>query len=231
LLYWFLKAVLTPIVALVFRVRVRGARNIPRRGAAIVAANHQAFLDSFFIPFSVRFRRVTYVAKAEYFDSWKTRWFFRGAGQIPITRDGGDRSQAALETAGGVLARGKVLGIYPEGTRSPDGRLHKGKTGAARLAIETGAPLVPCAVVGSGDVQRPGSNKIHPAKVTVRFGEPLDVERYRRWADRSAALRALTDELMAEIQRLSGQEFVNRYATDVKGNVASRPAVTVDQAA
>ena len=131
--YWVLKAVLTPVLLLLWRVRVEGREHVPRRGAAVLAANHQSFCDSFFIPLVIA-RRVTFVAKAEYFDSWRTAWFFRAAGQIPIRRDDGDASQRALDTATGVLARGKLLGIYPEGTRAPDGRLYRGRTGAVTLS-------------------------------------------------------------------------------------------------
>ena len=144
----------------------------------ILAPNHVTFLDSMFLPLVLR-RRVTFVAKAEYFDSWKTAWFFRAAGQIPMRREGGSASERALAAARDVLKEGKVLGIYPEGTRSPDGRLYRGHTGAARLALGCGATIVPVGLVGTSLVQPPGSNRPRPfKKVTVRFGAPLDLSRF-----------------------------------------------------
>ncbi|MDA8276531.1 MAG: lysophospholipid acyltransferase family protein [Actinomycetota bacterium] len=220
--YWVLKAVLTPVLLLLWRVRVEGREHVPRRGAAVLAANHQSFCDSFFIPLVIA-RRVTFVAKAEYFDSWRTAWFFRAAGQIPIRRDDGDASQRALDTATGVLARGKLLGIYPEGTRAPDGRLYRGRTGAARLAVATGAPVVPVALVGTRSIQPPGRRLMRPFHtVTVRFGPPLVAEP----ADGAdpMALRAFTERLMAAIAELSGQERVDVYASEARGRLAA-PAV------
>jgi 1-acyl-sn-glycerol-3-phosphate acyltransferase len=156
---------------------------------------------------------VTFVAKAEYFDSWKTAWFFRAAGQIPMRREGGSASERALASAREVLRTGKVLGIYPEGTRSPDGRLYRGHTGVARLALGCGVPVVPVGLVGTSRVQRPGSNLPRPfKKVTVRFGAPLDLTRFEGASDDPLALRAATDELMFEIRALTDQEYVDRYA-------------------
>jgi 1-acyl-sn-glycerol-3-phosphate acyltransferase len=211
--YWVLKGLLTPIFFLLWRVRVEGREHVPDTGPVILAPNHVTFLDSMFLPLVLR-RRVTFVAKAEYFDSWKTAWFFRAAGQIPMRREGGSASERALAAARDVLREGKVLGIYPEGTRSPDGRLYRGHTGVARLAFDCGVPVIPVGLVGTTEVQRPGSNLPHPFKrVTVRFGPPLDLS---RWAGEGGAdpltLRAATDELMFEIRDLSGQEYVDRYA-------------------
>jgi 1-acyl-sn-glycerol-3-phosphate acyltransferase len=207
--YWILKAILTPFLHLFWRVRVEGAEHIPTDGPAILAANHQSFCDSFFLPLVVP-RRVTYVAKAEYFDSWRTAWFFRAAGQIPLRRDGGDASQRALDTATEVLDAGGLLGIYPEGTRAPDQRLHKGHTGVCRLATACRVPVVPVGLIGTRRVQPPGSRVMRPFHtVTVRFGPALDLQ-----ADPGdpASLRRATDELMAAIARLSGQEYVHEYA-------------------
>ncbi len=174
--YWFLKAIISPFLHLLWRVRVEGREHIPADGPVILAANHQSFCDSFFLPLVVR-RRVTYVAKAEYFESWKTAWFFRAAGQIPMNRSGGDASQRALDTATQVLRSGGVLAIYPEGTRAPDTRLHKGKTGVARLSLGCGAPIVPVGLIGTRAVQPPGSMVMRPFhSVTVRFGPPLGRE-------------------------------------------------------
>lgn len=223
--YWVLKAVLSPLLFGLWRVRATGRRNVPRRGPVILAANHISFCDSLFLPVVLR-RRVTYVAKAEYFDSWRTAWFFRAAGQIPMRRDGGSASERALAAARDVLKGGGMLGIYPEGTRSPDGRLYRGHTGVARLALTCGVPVVPVGIVGTAAVQPRGSMLMRPwRRVEVRFGEPLDVARFAGRADDPMALRALTDELMFEIARLSGQEHVDRYAKrhDVVGG--AEPAV------
>lgn len=211
--YWVLKALLSPIFFALWRVRVEGRGNVPRRGPVIVAPNHTSFCDSLFLPLVLR-RRVTFVAKSEYFDSWKTAWFFRAAGQIPMRRDGGSASERALAAARDVLEAGQVLGIYPEGTRSPDGRLYRGHTGVARLALQCRVPVVPVALVGTTEVQRRGSMVLRPFKtVTVRFGAPLDLSRVASDPDADPmALRALTDELMFEIRRLSGQQYVDRYA-------------------
>jgi len=211
--YWVVKALLSPIFFVLWRVRVQGREHVPDTGPVILAPNHVTFLDSMFLPLVLR-RRVTYVAKAEYFDSWKTAWFFRAVGQIPMRREGGSASERALAAARDVLRAGNVLGIYPEGTRSPDGRLYRGHTGVARLAIDCGAPIIPVGMVGTSEVQRPGSNLPRPFKrVTVRFAAPIEVSRFGTDAARDPlALRAVTDELMFEIRNLSGQEYVDRYA-------------------
>jgi len=211
--YWVVKVLLSPVIRLLWRVRVEGREHVPSVGPVILAPNHVAFLDSVFLPLVIE-RRVTFVAKAEYFDSWKTAWFFKAVGQIPMRRDGGSASERALATARQVLESGGALGIYPEGTRSPDGRLYRGHTGVARLALGCKVPVVPVGLVGTNEVQRPGSNRPHLfRRVTIRFAPPLDVARF---ADESVAdplaLRALTDELMFEIRRLSGQSYVDRYA-------------------
>ena len=226
-----MKAIISPFLYLLWRVRVEGLENVPSEGPVILAANHQSFCDSFFLPLVVR-RRVTYVAKAEYFDSWKTAWFFRAAGQIPMNRSGGDASQRALDTATGVLQSGGVLAIYPEGTRAPDTRLHKGKTGVARLSVGCDVPIVPVGLVGTRTVQPPGSMVMRPFhSVTVRFGAPVTypcgdgrvttgASGRGRTGDASAPgqvdqeeLRVLTDTLMADIAGLSGQEYVDEYAS------------------
>ncbi len=211
--YWVLKATLSPIMYGLWRVRVEGRGNVPARGPVIIAASHQAFCDSLFLPLVV-WRRVTFVAKAEYFDAWHTAWFFKAAGQIPMRRDGGSASERALAAARDVLAKGHVLGIYPEGTRSPDGQLYRGHTGVARLALGCGAPLVPAALIGTRDVQPIGARVMRPFKtVTVRFGSPLDIGRHSAEAAADPlVLREVTDELMFEISRLSGQAYVDRYA-------------------
>ena len=151
-----MKAIITPFLYLLWRVTVEGREHVPTAGPVILAANHQSFCDSFFLPLVIR-RKVTYVAKAEYFDSWKTAWFFRAAGQIPMNRSGGDASQRALDTASEVLRGGGVLAIYPEGTRAPDARLHKGKTGVARLSLGCNVPVVPVGSRAPAGCSRPGA--------------------------------------------------------------------------
>jgi len=213
LLYWIVKAVLTPILGVCFRVKVEGRENIPRQGPVILASNHRSFLDSIFLPLVLR-RRVTFVAKAEYFDDPKTAWFFRAVGQIPIRREGGSASERALASATEVLRAGGVFGIYPEGTRTRDGYLHRGHTGVARLALRTGTPIVPVGLIGTDEIQ-PVDKKMPNLfrRVTIRFGEPLDPERYAGMEQEHLALRELTDEVMFEIGQLSGYEYVDTYAT------------------
>jgi 1-acyl-sn-glycerol-3-phosphate acyltransferase len=213
MLYWSMKVALTPILRALYRVQVEGREHVPRRGPVILAANHRSFLDSIFLPLVIG-RRVTYVAKAEYFDDPKTAWFFRAVGQIPIRREGGSASEGALAAATDVLERGGVFGIYPEGTRTRDGFTHRGHTGVARLAVRTGAPIVPVGLVGTDDCQ-PTDKKLPRAfrTVHVRFGAPLVASRFVD-ADERMALRALTDELMFEIVQLCGRyEYHDTYAT------------------
>jgi 1-acyl-sn-glycerol-3-phosphate acyltransferase len=211
--YWVLKVLLSPVFFVLWRIKIEGREHVPGTGPAILAPNHVTFLDSMFLPLVLR-RRVTFVAKAEYFDSWKTAWFFRAAGQIPMRREGGSASERALAAARDVLKQGKVLVIYPEGTRSPDGRLYRGHTGVARLAFGCGVPVIPVGLVGTSRVQHPGSNMPRPFKrVTVRCGAPLDLSRFgSEGAGDPLMLRAATDELMFEIRNLSDQDYVDRYA-------------------
>jgi 1-acyl-sn-glycerol-3-phosphate acyltransferase len=221
LLYWVVKGALTPVLRVCFRVKVEGRENIPRRGAIIVASNHRSFLDSIFLPL-VLHRRVTFVAKAEYFDDPKTAWFFRGVGQIPIRREGGSASERALASATEVLRAGGMFGIYPEGTRTRDGYLHRGHTGVARLALRTGTPIVPVGMIGTDEVQ-PVDKRMPRLfrRVTVRFGEPLDPARYGDVDLEHLALRELTDEVMYEIAQLSGYDYVDTYATKKAEDIPS----------
>lgn len=218
--YWALKIVLTPILRLIFRVKVEGRENVPRSGPVVLASNHQSFIDSIFLPLSIR-RRVTFVAKAEYFESWKTAWFFRAVGMIPLKRGGGSASERALAAAREVLDGGGVLGIYPEGTRSLDGRLYRGHTGVARLAAQCGAPVVPVAQSGTAEVQPIGAMMPKIFKpVCLRMGAPLRYQAQVAPADGrpdNADLRAFTDEVMHAIASLSGQEYVDRYAKRDRG--------------
>ena len=223
MLYWVVKAVLTPILRVIVRVKVEGREHIPAKGAVILASNHRSFLDSIFLPLVLR-RRVTFVAKAEYFDDPKTAWFFRGVGQIPIRREGGSASERALASATEVLKAGGVFGIYPEGTRTRDGYLHRGHTGVARLSLRTGTAIVPVGMIGTDEVQ-PVDKRMPRLfrRVTLRFGEPLDPARYGDFDQEHLALRELTDEVMYEIGQLSGYEYVDTYATkkaeDIPTNV------------
>jgi 1-acyl-sn-glycerol-3-phosphate acyltransferase len=208
--YRVLKAVLGFIMRKLYRITIEGIENVPATGPAILAANHISFLDSLFIPLVVP-RRVTYLAKAEYWDSWKTRWFFDSVGQIPVRREDAAKAQDALDSGIRVLGASGLLGIYPEGTRSPDGRLYKGKTGVARMAQRAGCPIVPIGLVGTDDIQ-PKNAKLPRLRghVTVRIGPamslPPDAEHD------PLAPRSFVDALMYEIMRRSGQEYVDRYA-------------------
>lgn len=233
MLYWVIKAVLTPLLRVLYRVKVEGKSHVPARGPVILAANHRSFMDSLFLPLVIR-RRVTFVAKAEYFDSKKTAWFFRGVGQIPIRREGGSASERALASATEVLEGGGVFGIYPEGTRTRDGYLHRGHTGVARLALRTGAPIVPVGMVGTDEIQATDAKlpKFF-RKVTIRFGSPIPLGHYVGRQDDRIVLRQITDEVMFEVQQLSGYEYVDTYATKKAEDlpVESVPVQTLQPAA
>ncbi|MBV8559618.1 MAG: 1-acyl-sn-glycerol-3-phosphate acyltransferase [Acidimicrobiia bacterium] len=210
--YWVLKAILTPVLRLLFKVTADGPEHVPSDGPAILASNHLSFSDSIFLPLVLR-RRITFVAKAEYFDDPKTAWFFRAVGQIPIRRGGGSASQRALDSAMDVLRDGGLFGIYPEGTRSPDGRLYKGHTGVARLALKSGAPVIAVAMIGTREAQPIGQVKPNFfSPIGVRFSKPMRFDRYAERADDPRALRQITDEIMFELRALSGQDYVDRYA-------------------
>ena len=210
--YWVVKAILTPFLRLLFKVRADGRDNVPTEGAAILASNHLSFSDSIFLPLMIR-RRITFVAKAEYFDDPKTAWFFRAVGQIPIRRGGGSASQRALDSAMEVLQSGGLFGIYPEGTRSPDGRLYKGHTGIARLALKSGAPVIAVAMIGTREAQPIGQVKPNFfSPIGIKFSKPMHFDRYADRADDPRVLRQITDEIMFELRALSGQEYVDHYA-------------------
>ncbi|GAA4815588.1 lysophospholipid acyltransferase family protein [Streptomyces ziwulingensis] len=219
--YHLLKYVLLgPLLKLAFRPRIEGLHHVPASGAAIVAGNHLSFSDHFLMP-AVLKRRITFLAKAEYFTGpglkgRLTATFFRGAGQIPVDRSGKDAGQAAIREGLCVLDKDELLGIYPEGTRSHDGRLYKGKVGVAVMALRAGAPVVPCAMIGTFEAQPPGRKIPRVRPVVIRFGEPLDFSRYAGMEHEKAVLRAITDEIMYAILSLSGQEYVDRYAGVVK---------------
>jgi 1-acyl-sn-glycerol-3-phosphate acyltransferase len=218
--YWVVKAILWPLLR-IFRPWAEGTENVPREGPAILASNHLSFSDHFFAPLPLP-RKVVFLAKSEYFTGrglkgLLSKAFFSGVGQIPVDRSGGEASERALRTGLRVLSRGHVLGIYPEGTRTPDGRLYRGKTGVARLALEARAPVIPTAMIGGFEFQPPG--KITPRlriRPGVRFGKPLDFSRYYGLENDHMVLRAMTDEIMYELMKLSGQEYVDEYAQRAK---------------
>jgi 1-acyl-sn-glycerol-3-phosphate acyltransferase len=210
--YRIVKALLGPVLRLVFKVRVEGIDNVPAGGPLILASNHLSFSDSIFLPLVMK-RRVTFVAKAEYFEQRKTAWFFKMMGQIPVKRGGGPASARALEAAKEVLDADGVFGIYPEGTRSPDGRLYKGRTGVARLALDCNAPVIAVAMIGTREAQPIGQVKPNfGSPVTIKFSAPMDFGRFAARRDDPLALRQITDEIMFELHELSGQEYVNTYA-------------------
>ena len=221
--YWVVKWVLTPILRLMFRPWVEGGEHIPTEGGAILAGNHTSFLDNFIIPLVVP-RRVTFLAKSDYFTGGGVKGklqksFFSGVGMIPIDRAGGQASEAALGTGLRILANRKLLGLYPEGTRSPDGRLYRGKTGVARMALEAGVPVIPVALIGMFDLQPAGRLFPKLGRIGVRVGEPLDFSRYAGMEDDRFVLRSITDEIMYELMILSGQEYVDTYATKAKADI------------
>ncbi len=226
LFYWFLKFVaIGPVVHLVYRPRAEGTEHVPATGAAILASNHLSAADWIFMPMSVR-RRVTFLAKAEYFTGtglkgFLRRAFFSGAGQVPIDRSSASAAEDAIQTGIRILREGKLLGIYPEGTRSPDGRLYRGKIGVARMALETGVPVVPVAMV-YGRRRLPFGLRI--TSVQVRFGAPLDFTRYEGLAGDRFVERSITDEILYEIMELSGQEYVDVYGATVKKTMDSTGA-------
>jgi 1-acyl-sn-glycerol-3-phosphate acyltransferase len=220
--YWLLKyVILGPLLKLIFRPQVEGLDNVPREGPAILASNHLSFSDSIFMPLVVP-RKVTFVAKAEYFTGKGIKgrlkkMFFVGTGTIPVDRSGGRAAQAALDTQLRVLRAGELAGIYPEGTRSPDGRLYRGKTGVARLALDSGAPVIPVAMLNADEVQPIGKVLPKIMRVRIRFGAPLDFSRYAGMAGDRFVERAVTDEIMYELMELTGREYVDVYAAKVKG--------------
>jgi 1-acyl-sn-glycerol-3-phosphate acyltransferase len=224
--YWLLKYIfLGPLLAILGRPKIEGLEYVPQSGPVILASNHLAVMDSFYLPLVVR-RRITFLAKSEYFTGtglkgWLSRWFFTAVGQVPIDRSNADAAQAALDTAERVLGEGKLLGMYPEGTRSPDGRLYKGKTGMARLALHTGVPVIPVAMIGTNVVNPPGTTMLRFGRVTVRFGKPMDFSRFEGLAGNRFIERAVIDEVIYELMGLSGQEYVDIYAATLKNGDGS----------
>ncbi|WP_448060974.1 lysophospholipid acyltransferase family protein [Cellulomonas hominis] len=227
------RVLIGPLLHLLFRPWVRGAENVPAEGAAILAGNHVAVIDSFFLPL-VLDREIVFIGKSEYFTGRGikgrlTAGFMRGVGTIPVDRGGGKASEAALNTGLKRLREGGLFGIYPEGTRSPDGRLYRGKTGVARLALESGAPVIPVVMIGTDKAQPLGQRLPRPQRIGVVIGEPLDFSRYAGMENDRFILRSVTDEIMYALMSLSGQEYVDVYAATQKARIArGHPAVAGD---
>ncbi|HSK27821.1 MAG TPA: lysophospholipid acyltransferase family protein [Jiangellales bacterium] len=226
MLYWLLKKVLLgPILKVVYRPWVEGAENVPAEGGAIMAGNHLSVIDSFFLPLVIE-RRMTFLAKDDYFTgkglkgSFK-RFFFSGTGQVPVDRSGGKASEAALRTGLRILNNGWLLGIYPEGTRSPDGRLYRGKTGVARMALEARVPVLAVAMIGTEKMQPPGRVIPKIMRPGIRIGRPMDFSRYEGMENDRFVLRSVTDQIMYELMTLGGQEYVDMYAQKAKDQIAA----------
>jgi 1-acyl-sn-glycerol-3-phosphate acyltransferase len=216
--------VLGPILNILFRPWVRGSENVPRKGGAVLASNHLSFVDSIFLPLKVK-RPVTFLAKRDYFTGKGVkgaliRWFFKSTGQLPIDRSGGKASEDSLNTGLGVLERQLLLGIYPEGTRSPDGKLYRGRTGIARMILEAQVPVVPVAMIDTDKVQPLGAKypKIH--RVGVKFGQELDFSRFAGMEGERVVLRAVTDQIIYRIKELSGQRYEDVYASTIRNRMA-----------
>lgn len=219
--YWFMKNLIVgPILRTAFRPWVTGEENIPRKGAVILASNHLSFIDSVFLPLVIE-RRVTFLAKSDYYTArgikgWAIKNFLKAAGMLPIDRSGGKASEASLLTGLGVLRRGEVLGIYPEGTRSPDGKLYRGRTGVARMVLEGGVPVIPVAMIDTEKVMPIGRRIPKVRRIGVVIGEPLDFSRFEGMESDRFILRSITDEIMYELSHLSDQEYIDVYASSVK---------------
>ncbi|MBU6277785.1 MAG: 1-acyl-sn-glycerol-3-phosphate acyltransferase [Actinomycetales bacterium] len=225
-MYWVLKHfVIGPWLRVLFRPWIDGLDRIPDKGPAILASNHLSFSDSFFLPLVVP-RPITFLAKSDYFTGRGvkglfSKLFFTGVGQVPVDRTGGRASEAAIITGVRILSEGKLLGIYPEGTRSPNGTLYRGKTGLARMALEAHAPIIPVAMINTYEIQPPGTLLPRLRRVGVRIGQPLDFSRYEGLEDDRFVLRSVTDEVMYELMQLSGQDYVDMYASRAKELIAA----------
>lgn len=234
MLYSFLKNVLLgPWLRLLFRPWVEGEENIPAEGPAILVSNHVSFSDSFFLPLVIK-RRATFLAKSDYFTGTGvkgafSRLFFGGTGQVPIDRSGGSASDAALNTGLRILSEGSLLALYPEGTRSPDGNLYRGKTGAARMALQAGVPVIPVAMIATREIQPPHVIKPNLRRVGVRIGRPIDFSRYEGMENDRFVLRSMTDEVLYELMLLSGQKYVDMYANKAKTLLAEGADPTREQ--
>ncbi|MEY4996646.1 MAG: hypothetical protein RLY59_50 [Actinomycetota bacterium] len=219
--YWLMKNVIAgPLLKGIFRPWVTGADNIPAVGGVILASNHLSFVDSVFLPISID-REMVFLAKSEYFTTkgikgWATKWFMKGTGMLPIDRSGGKASEASLNTGLRVLAEGRVLGIYPEGTRSPDAKLYRGRTGIARMVLESGVPVIPVAMIDTEKIMPIGSKWPKLRRPGIIIGKPLDFSRFQGMEGDRFILRAVTDEIIYELAGLSGQEYDDVYASSVR---------------
>ncbi len=219
--YWLMKNVIAgPLLKGIFRPWVTGADNIPKSGAVILASNHLSFVDSVFLPICID-RDMVFLAKSEYFTTkgikgWATKWFMKGTGMLPIDRSGGKASEASLNTGLRVLAEGRVLGIYPEGTRSPDGKLYRGRTGIARMVLESGVPVVPVAMIDTEKVMPIGAKWPKMRRPGIIIGKPLDFSRFQGMEGDRFILRSVTDEIIYELAGLSGQHYEDVYASSVR---------------
>jgi len=219
--YWFMKNLVAgPILRTVFRPWVSGLENIPKTGGVILASNHLSVIDSVILPLMID-RRIYFLAKSDYFTgaglkNFLIKHFLLGTGMLPIDRSGGKASEASLNSGLDVLEKGQVLGIYPEGTRSPDARMYRGRTGVARMILDAHVPVVPVAMVDTEKVMPIGSKLPKVRRIGIIFGEPLDFSRFEGLEGDRFILRSITDEIMYELSRISGQEYVDVYASSVR---------------
>ena len=229
--YWVCKYILIgPWLRLLFRPQVEGLEHLPEDGAAILAGNHLSFSDSIFLPLVCK-RKITFLAKSDYFTGkglkgWATRMFMKATGQIPIDRTGGKASEDSLNTGLQVLGRGDLLGIYPEGTRTPDGKRYRGRTGLARMALEARVPVIPVVMVDTGEIMPIGRTIPRIGRVGMVIGEPLDFSRFHGMESDRYVLRSVTDEIMVALQRLGEQQYDDVYASTVKDRAAAVAAGT-----
>jgi len=225
--WWMVKAILGPIILVVWRPRNSGMKNVPKEGPVILASNHLSFADHFVGPLPLT-RRIVFLGKRDYFEGKGlkgliSKIFFTGVGVIPIDRTGGKASEEALATGLRVLREGRILGIYPEGTRAPDNRLYRGKTGVARLALQSRVPVIPMGMINTFELMPPG--QIWPrlgVRPGVRFGQPMDFSQYYGQEEDREVLRLVTDEIMNAIRELTGQEYVDKYAADAKAELTGK---------
>lgn len=227
MLYWVFKnLIIGPFLKTIYRPWVEGAENIPASGPVIIVGNHLSVIDSFFMPLMVD-RRVYFLAKSDYFTGkglkgWFVKTFMLAVGQLPIDRSGGKASEASLNTGLSVLDRGDVLGIYPEGTRSPDARLFRGRTGVARLVVESGATVVPIVMIDTEKAMPIGVKMPKIRRIGTVIGKPLDFNRFAGMSADRFVLRSVTDEIMLELQKLSGQQYADVYASSVRNGAAAK---------
>jgi len=225
-IYWILKhLIIGPLLKTIYRPWVEGADNLPSNGPVIIVGNHLSVIDSFFMPLMID-RRVHFLAKSDYFTGkglkgWFVKNFMLAVGQLPIDRSGGKASEASLNTGLAVLEQGDVLALYPEGTRSPDGRLYRGRTGVARLVLESGALVVPAVMIDTEKCMPIGAKFPRIRRIGTIIGKPMDFTRFSGMATDRFVLRSVTDEIMVEIQRLSQQEYVDVYASGVRARAAA----------